>query len=55
MYWDDWPIRQPCLLFGALTTGRREWLELWQRLPADPTIEEIRRNYPVREPVLWAR
>jgi hypothetical protein len=54
MYWDYWPIRQPCLLFGALATGRREWLELWQRLPADPTTEEIRRNYPVREPVLWA-
>jgi hypothetical protein len=55
MYWDNWPIRQPALLFGALATGNRAWLELWQRLPADPTIEEVRRNYPIREPVLWLR
>ncbi len=53
MYWDDWPVRQPSLLFGALATGREDWLELWQRLPADPTVEEIIRNYPIREPVLW--
>lgn len=55
MYWNDWPVRQPCLLFGALATGNRDWLALWQRLPPDPTVEEIRRNYPVREPVLWVR
>lgn len=53
MYWDDWPIRQPCLLFGAVATGNKEWLELWKKLPADPTVEEVRRNFPIREPVLW--
>lgn len=53
MYWDDWPIRQPFLLFGAEATGNGEWLELWKKLPADPTIEEVRRNFPIREPVLW--
>lgn len=53
MYWDDWPVRQPALLFGALATGNEDWLKLWERLPADPTVEEIRRNFPVRQPVLW--
>jgi hypothetical protein len=53
MYWDDWPVRQPCLLFGALATGNEDWLATWKRLPSDPTIEEIRRNFPIREPVLW--
>lgn len=55
MYWDQWPVRQPFLLFGALATGRRDWLELWQRLDADPAVEEIRRNFPIRNPVLWVR
>ncbi|HET7535935.1 MAG TPA: alginate lyase family protein [Candidatus Didemnitutus sp.] len=53
MYWNDWPVRQPCLLFGALATGNDDWLATWKRLPADPTVEEIRRNFPIREPVLW--
>ena len=53
MYWDEWPVRQPCLLFGALATGNQEWLSTWQRLEADPQVEEVRRNFPIREPVLW--
>ncbi len=55
MYWNDWPVRQPCLIFGALATGRRDWLELWQQLDPDPSVEEIRRNFPIRYPVLWVR
>ncbi len=53
MYWNDWPVRQPALLFGALATGNEDWLKLWERLPADPTVEEIQRNFPIRQPVLW--
>ncbi|MFT4172517.1 MAG: alginate lyase family protein [Rhodocyclaceae bacterium] len=53
MYWDEWPIRQPALLFGALTAGREDWLALWRRLPADPEVFEVRRNYPVRNPSIW--
>lgn len=53
MYADEWPVRQPCLLFGALATGNATWLATWQRLDADPTVEEVRRNFPIREPVLW--
>jgi hypothetical protein len=55
MYWDDWPVRQPFLLFGALASDRKDWLELWQRLDADPKVEEIRRNFPIRQPVLWVK
>jgi len=53
MYWDDWPIRQPSLLFGALSTGQLDWLNLWKQLPPDSTVEEIRRNFPIRFPTLW--
>ena len=55
MYWDNWPVRQPALIFGALAAGRADWVALWQKLDADPTIEEVRRNLPVRQPVLWLR
>lgn len=55
MYWDDWPVRQPCLIFGALAAGREDWLATWKRLNPDPSVEEIIRNYPIRQPVLWMK
>ena len=55
MYWNDWPVRQPCLIFGALAAGREDWLATWQKLDPDPQVEEIRRNLPIRQPVLWIR
>jgi hypothetical protein len=53
MYWDDWPVRHPSLLFAGLAYGREDWLALWSRLDADPTVDEIVRNFPIRQPVLW--
>ncbi|MFO1450101.1 MAG: alginate lyase family protein [Opitutaceae bacterium] len=55
LYWKDWPVRQPALLFGALAAGRSDWLDLWKRLPSDPAVEEVRRNLPIRFPTLWLR
>lgn len=55
MYWNDWPVRQPALLFGALAAGREDWLTLWKKLPADSEVEEVRRNFPIRFPTLWLR
>ncbi|HEX3730341.1 MAG TPA: alginate lyase family protein, partial [Opitutaceae bacterium] len=53
MFWHDWPVRQPALIFGYLAAGRSDWLETWRKLNPDPTVDEIRRNFPVRQPVLW--
>ncbi|HWR37419.1 MAG TPA: alginate lyase family protein [Clostridia bacterium] len=53
MYWDDWPVRHSSLLFGGIALARPEYVELWRTLNPDPTLEEIVRNYPVRQPVLW--
>lgn len=53
LHWNDWPVRQPALLFGALASGREDWLSLWKSLPPDPVGEEVRRNYPIRFPTLW--
>jgi len=54
-HWDDWPVRHPALLFGALATGRADWLSAWKRLAPDPQVFEIRRNFPIRNPSLWLK
>lgn len=53
MYDQDWPVRQPCLMFAGLALDKPEYLALWRRLDPDPTVEEVLRNFPVRQPVLW--
>ena len=53
MYFDEWPVRQPCLLFAGLALDRPEYIALWRKLRADPTVEEVLRNWPVRQPLLW--
>jgi hypothetical protein len=53
MHYDEWPVRQPCLLFAGLALGKPEYVKLWRKLDADPTGEEVLRNWPVRQPILW--
>jgi hypothetical protein len=53
MYDKEWPVRQPCLLFAGLALGKPEYVALWRKLEPDPTVEEVLRNYPVRQPLLW--
>jgi len=53
--WDGWPARQPGLLFAGLAFDEPKYLDLWKRLPADPTNEEVRRNIAITQPVLWLK
>jgi hypothetical protein len=53
MYFDAWPIRHPSLLFGGRALHEPSYIALWKRLDPDPTVEEVIRNYPVRQPILW--
>ncbi len=53
MYFDEWPMRQQALLFGGLAFGRDDYLNVWKRLPASSTVEEVIRNYFIRQPILW--
>jgi hypothetical protein len=53
MYDKEWPVRQPCLVFAGVALDKPEYLALWKRLEPDPTVEEVLRNFPVRQPVLW--
>jgi hypothetical protein len=53
MYWDNWPVAQPFLLFGANAYNQKEWLQAWQKLDHNPQVEEVIRNLPIRHPLLW--
>jgi hypothetical protein len=52
-YFDQWPVRQPSLLFAGLAFSRADYIKLWLRLKADPGTEEGIRNFPIRQPALW--
>jgi len=52
-YYDEWPMRHPSLLFGGLALGRRDDVGLWKSLRADSDVEEVVRNFFVRQPLLW--
>lgn len=53
MYWDEWPVAQPFLLFRAWHRGDRECLNLWAKLEHFPVNGEVIRNLPLRNPLLW--
>jgi hypothetical protein len=53
--WEGWPARQPHLLFAGLAFGEQGYLDLWRRLPADPTDAEVQRNIGITQPILWLR
>jgi len=53
MYDKEWPMRQSSLLFAGAAFNRPDYLELWKKLPADSNVEEVIRNFFIRQPVLW--
>ncbi len=52
-YFDDFPSRRPSLLFAGEAFKRPEYLKVWTRLDASPTVAEVIRNLPIRQPLLW--
>ena len=52
-YYDEWPMRHPSLLFAGAALDRPAYLDLWKTLNADSTVEEVIRNFFIRQPVLW--
>lgn len=53
LYWDEWPVAQPFLIFGAAAFNRPEWFDLWARMDHDPQVDEVLRNVPIRNPLIW--
>jgi hypothetical protein len=53
MYDQYWPMRQSSLLFAGVALRRPEYVDLWSTLPADSDVEEVVRNFFIRQPLLW--
>lgn len=53
MYWEEWPVRHPALLFGGLAYENEKYINLWVKLDPLPETEEGLRNFPIRQPILW--
>jgi Alginate lyase len=53
MYWDEWPVAHPFLLFGYEQYQNQQWLNTWTKLEHHPQTEEVIRNLPIRNPLLW--
>jgi hypothetical protein len=53
MYWDNWPVAHPFQVFGALQFANKSWFNTWKKLDHNPQVEEVVRNVPIRNPVIW--
>lgn len=53
MYWDEWPVAHPAMLFGWLEFGDEGYQKLWENNNHFPENEEVIRNLPIRNPILW--
>jgi hypothetical protein len=53
MYWDEWPVATPFLLFGYIQYNESNWFNTWKKLNHFPTNEEVIRNLPIRNPLIW--
>ena len=53
MYAQYWPMRQASLLFAGVALARPDYVDLWSTLPPDSDVEEVVRNFFIRQPLLW--
>jgi hypothetical protein len=55
MYWENWPVAQPFLVFGANAFNNKAWFNTWKKLDHSPKVEEVIRNLPVRNVLIWMK
>ncbi len=55
MYWDDWPIAHPFLLFSAVAFKDESIFQTWAALNHEPETGEVIRILPVRHPLIWLK
>jgi len=53
MYWNDWPVAQPSLIFGAAAYNSNLYFDLWKNLSHTSEVAEVERNLPIRNPLIW--
>ena len=53
MFWDEWPVAQPFLIFGANAYQNENWFGTWKTLDHHPKVAEVIRNLPIKYPLLY--
>ncbi len=53
MYWNDWPVAQPALIFAAKAYNNESYFNSWKSLNHNPSVTEVERNLPIRNPLIW--
>lgn len=53
LYWSDWPVRSPSLVLAGVALNKPEYLKEWESLKPDYHVDEVKRNVPLRYPLLW--
>lgn len=53
LYWKNWPVAHPSFLFGALIYDRPGYFELWKNNQHFPETFEVKRNLPIKNPLIW--
>ena len=55
MFFEYWPVAHPCLIFSSIMDDNTDALELWKHLDHFPDNQEVLRNLPIRNPLLWIK
>jgi len=53
LHWDEQPNRQPFMFFAALSQNSMELFKLWKSVKQVFKSDESRRNFPIKNPLLW--
>ncbi len=53
MYWSEWPVAHPFLIFSAVEFEDMDRFNLWKTLERNSEVDEVIRNWPIRNPLLW--
>ena len=53
MYWNQWPVAQPSLIYGANAYQNEKWFNTWKSLEHNPQVGEVIRNLPIKYPFLY--
>jgi hypothetical protein len=53
LHWEEQPSRQPFMLFAAINQNQIEWFQLWKKQKMEFANDEIRRNLPLKNILLW--
>jgi len=53
LHWEEQPNRQAFIFLAALAFNSEEWFQLWKKQNKDFPNDEIRRNLPLKNPLLW--